>query len=331
MESALASDRIAAVGSKILFAQPFVPLTLEVPDLDSDRAGEAHGPGAAGVFLGERSGFESSSYEKRVFVAGFGGLQEYCGERGRWSGPLATCFLPAESLANPGDLLLRVRGDTTERPRRLNVLVGDTLVDEAEITGTWQEMRVSIPAELAARKGFDLINNAASFLGPDGTSGDRGIFEPDRGQYDAAEDVQALCGCAMLLSRDALEDVGAFDEDYFMYFEDTELSWRLREAGYRLRYQPRSRVRHFHAATSVEWSPLFNFLVGRNRILMLVKHAAPRHAARAYLEELGRLIQLLRARRSLWHVEVRTRLRLQASLLAKAPKACLKRWGLLSD
>lgn len=186
-----------------------------------------------------------------------------------------------------------------------------------------------MPVGVATLAGFDVINNAASFLRDDGEAGDRGIYEPDRGQYDRAEDVTALCGCSMLLRRSVLDAVGFFDRDLFMYYEDTELSWRIRKAGYRLRFVPESVVRHFHASTSVEWSPLFNFLVARNRILMLIKHAALKHIVRAYAEELYRLLRLVKTHRSLRAEPVRTRLRIQASLLWQAPRALLKRVGIL--
>jgi N-acetylglucosaminyl-diphospho-decaprenol L-rhamnosyltransferase len=78
---------------------------------------------------------------------------------------------------------------------------------------------------------------------------DRGMGEPDHHQYDTGpEDVVALCGAAVLLRRKALEDVrvddGLFDESYFMYKEDIDLSFRLRRAGWRTVYDPRLTVLH---------------------------------------------------------------------------------------
>jgi len=51
-------------------------------------------------------------------------------------------------------------------------------------------------------------------------------------------------GAALLLRRRAFTKVGGFDECIFLYCEDVDLSWRLRDAGYRLRYVPSVRVRH---------------------------------------------------------------------------------------
>jgi GT2 family glycosyltransferase len=59
-----------------------------------------------------------------------------------------------------------------------------------------------------------------------------------------------------------------------MYYEDTDLSWRLRARGWSIRYEPTAVIRHVHAATSKEWSPRWVFHVDRNRLLMLVKNAS---------------------------------------------------------
>jgi GT2 family glycosyltransferase len=238
-------------------------------------------------------------------------------------------FLPVDDLDRPGNLSLHLNRGQSPVVDKVTVCIGGTKVAELDAGKKWRTHIIPVPSDLANREGFDLINNAASFLKADGAAGDRGIYEPDRGQYDAGEDVSALCGCSMLISRDALNRVGLFDRDFFMYFEDTELSWRLRKSGYRLRYQPMSVVRHIHAATSKEWSSTFNFFVGRNRVLMLIKHGAPANAMRAYINELLICTRLLAVHRFPINDETRARLRIQGSLLKQAPRALLKRAGLL--
>ncbi len=79
----------------------------------------------------------------------------------------------------------------------------------------------------------------------------------------------------VLLSCAYLDDVGLFDERYFLYYEDTDLSWRGQSRGWRYRYVPDAIERHVHAASSVEGSPMFEFFVARNRLIMLAKHAPP--------------------------------------------------------
>ena len=76
---------------------------------------------------------------------------------------------------------------------------------------------------------------------------------------------------------------GWFDDAFFLYYEDTDLSWRLRAGGWSVWYQPTAVLRHVHSATSTEWSPLWTFHVDRNRLLMLTKNATAGLALRAVL------------------------------------------------
>jgi GT2 family glycosyltransferase len=61
------------------------------------------------------------------------------------------------------------------------------------------------------------------------------------------------CGCAMLVDRAVLADVGGWDEGAFAYYEDVELGWRLHVLGYEVWLSPRAIVYHKHHGTSGQW------------------------------------------------------------------------------
>ena len=71
---------------------------------------------------------------------------------------------------------------------------------------------------------------------------DRGSERPDDGQYDRAEFVFGASGAALMIRWAALESLAVegeiFDEDFFLYHEDTDLSWRANLLGWRVRYVP---------------------------------------------------------------------------------------------
>ena len=75
-------------------------------------------------------------------------------------------------------------------------------------------------------------------------------------QLDAAPDrarlVDWLSGAALWLRRSALDDVGGWDERYFMYFEDIDLCWRLRRAGWEIAYDPAGVVWHVQGASTAK-------------------------------------------------------------------------------
>lgn len=328
---ACSSPDIGAVTSKILFARPYLSVRLDVPTFSPARLGISRDTRELGVFLAESSsGFVDCSYRKPLFREGFQPPESVGDEVWRWSGGHSVVDFPVERRDRPTALRLRLAGGAPGR-RTLEVRVGGGGAVMVEVVPEEAEHLIEVPLATVERDSFEVINNAGSFLTPEGVAGDRGIYQPDRGQLDEAEDVGAFCGCSAIVRRQALATAGFFDRDFFMYFEDTELSWRLRKAGYRLRYQPASVVRHEHAGSSGESSPLFVFLVARNRVLMLLKQASLRIAARAYLEELARAVRLVVQHPSLRGPAVRTRLRVQISLLKQAPRALLKRFGLLGD
>jgi GT2 family glycosyltransferase len=176
-------------------------------------------------------------------------------------------FAPATDLALrsvAGEHLVLLNNDTVVRPGWLAALVEAAERDP-------QAGAVTSKLVFGDRPG--VIQNAGGLLLSDGSGGDRGTGEPDRGQFDVAEDVFGACGAAMLLRREALADAGAFDESFFMYYEDTDLSWRLRLLGWRVAYEPRAVVEHSHSGTSEEWSDFFLFHVDRNRLFTIVKNA----------------------------------------------------------
>ena len=79
---------------------------------------------------------------------------------------------------------------------------------------------------------------------------DIGSGEHDRGQYDSQLEPFGFCGGAALIKRDAFAKIAGFDEEYFMYVEDVDLSWRLRLLGYRVGYAHEALVAHYAGGPS---------------------------------------------------------------------------------
>jgi GT2 family glycosyltransferase len=180
----------------------------------------------------------------------------------------------------PGRLALRLRPPAGGAAVTVCTDVDACAVDVGA-EGTWVEVALGGAP-------FDVINSAGASLYAAGFAGDRGFLERDRGQYDAAAEVFAFSGGAVVLSRQLLTDIGLFDERLFLYYEDTDLAWRGRLRGWRYAYEPSAVVRHRHAASTVVGSPLFRYHTERNRPLVLAKNAPAWLAARAGLGVLSR-------------------------------------------
>lgn len=82
------------------------------------------------------------------------------------------------------------------------------------------------------------------------------------------EEVDAISGAAFVIRHDLFTALDGFDEDFFLYMEDTDLSWRARLTGYRCIYVPSSVILHDYV---LHFGPLKTFYQERNRYLMLLK------------------------------------------------------------
>jgi hypothetical protein len=99
----------------------------------------------------------------------------------------------------------------------------------------------------------------------------RGRGERDGGQYDREVRVFGASGAASLWRRAVFGSIGTFDEDFFAYYEDVDLSFRARLSGYELWYAPRAIARHHGAGTSRRAGEFAYFYSVRNRWAMIVK------------------------------------------------------------
>lgn len=116
------------------------------------------------------------------------------------------------------------------------------------------------------------INSAGIAISRSGAAWDRGISEPDTGQYDREEEVFGACAGAALYRRKMLDAVGLFDEDFFMYMEDVDLAFRSRLAGWKCIYVPEAVVYHHHGGTAGVGTPLSVYYGNRNIIWYVVKN-----------------------------------------------------------
>ncbi|MFH1491260.1 MAG: glycosyltransferase family 2 protein [Pseudomonadota bacterium] len=99
----------------------------------------------------------------------------------------------------------------------------------------------------------------------------RGRGEPEK-LYDQKEWVFGACAGAALYRRKMLEDIGLFDEDFFLLYEDVDLSFRAQLKGYRCLYVPNARVYHRSSSSIVHDSALSVYYSHRNLEWVYIKN-----------------------------------------------------------
>ena len=117
------------------------------------------------------------------------------------------------------------------------------------------------------------IDTTGVVIGKSGRGRDRGQHEVDTNQYDNATDLLAVSGAAAMYRKEALADVRYvrpdgrpeyFDEDFHTYWEDVDLSWRMVNAGWKIKYNPHAVAYHGRTAAS---SP-----GGYKKVFAFIKH-----------------------------------------------------------
>lgn len=316
---------LVATSSKIVFLPRFVRLTLDTPPfipggLDPRSLGvkvysiELDGVEIADKVLWERAGF---------------GPEGSHSDQYRWTLPNGEFLVPLP----------------TGEPKAHRLTIGVAGPEPKPVTFALEgtEVTVTAPATRDARATaelditadtprYDVINNVGGIVFVDGSGADRGFQEIDSGQYDHAERVFTACGNGVAIRSAAGHRVGWFDDRYFMYYEDVDLSWRLRADGGQIEYVPGAVLRHIHSASSKPFSPRWLFHVERNRLLTLTKDASGGRAAKAVADFVAttakmtarELVHALRGRRRPHLAQPKVRAKVLGSYVALLP-------GLLRD
>ena len=95
---------------------------------------------------------------------------------------------------------------------------------------------------------------------------------------DQTHEVEVLSGAFMLLRKAALDKIGLLDEDYFMYGEDIDLSYRLTRGGWKNYYFPGTRIIHYKGESTKRTSVNYVFVFYRAMVIFAQKHFAPGRA-----------------------------------------------------
>ncbi len=87
--------------------------------------------------------------------------------------------------------------------------------------------------------------------------------------YNVSKEITVASGASLILRSETLKKVGLFDEAFFMYHEDVDLSWRIREQGYTIWFEPLSKIFHKY---SFSRNKMKFFYAEKNRIIFILKN-----------------------------------------------------------
>ncbi len=190
-----------------------------------------------------------------------------------------------------GAWIATLNNDTEVDPRWLEELHRTALASPSDV-GVVQS-RVLFMGE-----GEPLLNSTGVRLFASGVAEDRSVGRPDA-EADKL-DLEVFCATAgaALYRRAMLDELrlatGVFDRTFFMYFEDVDLGWRCRLAGWRAVFEPKAIVRHaFQASSKKRASTFIGLHLRRNRARMLLKNASWGFLARTAPRTLYQAIEVV--------------------------------------
>jgi GT2 family glycosyltransferase len=171
-----------------------------------------------------------------------------------------------------------------------------TLNDDATASAAWlselvaaarANPRAGLFASQVRLLGEEQLDSAGMLLCADGSSKQRGHGQA-AADYALADEPLLPSGSAALYRREMLDRIGGFDEDFFLYCEDTDLGLRARWAGWRCLYVPTAVVHHRYSHSAGRASALKAYYVERNRLFVVAKNFPAMAAVRAPFVSIAR-------------------------------------------
>jgi len=112
----------------------------------------------------------------------------------------------------------------------------------------------------------------------------------DQERFATISETAYACGCAFFVSAKRLREIGLLDEDFFLYFEETDWCYRARRRGYPSVFVPEAKLWHkVSVSFGGERSPLALYFLTRNRLLWARRHAELGTRVRLYARTVGML------------------------------------------
>jgi len=165
------------------------------------------------------------------------------------------------------------------------VMNTDTLVDEDIVVKLSAHLNDHPEAAAVQPAIYWMHNKTKIWNGKGGFNRLLGLFASDRtppakDDFDNYENADWVTGCCMLMRNTVLEKCGMFNKQFFLYYEDVELSFRMRGAGYQVHYLPACKMYHEAGASGIAkvkgkegiLSPVIHYYVIRNNIWVLRKY-----------------------------------------------------------
>lgn len=200
-----------------------------------------------------------------------------------WTNGNGQLLIPIDPFSEEVAFILTIRAQKTNSELQTNVsiMIDDTqLVTDKLSSYQVKQYVLRLPKKLVQKHRNYVVQNAGNAVFKDGYVRDIGsavkkniqTYELDSAYFKTGRDILAFCGTNVLIKKNIYEELGGFDETFFMYYEDADFSLRCLRKGYRIVYEPNAIIHHIHSGTSSAKPSFVSYHAERNHLLLLVKH-----------------------------------------------------------
>lgn len=161
-----------------------------------------------------------------------------------------------------GEFLFFLNNDTELQERTINYLIERLQSDESIGVVSPKIVYFDQPS-IIQYAGFTEINPITA------RNSTIGFMAPDNGKFDLPMETSFAHGAAMMMSREVVEKVGKMPEEYFLYYEELDWCEKIKRAGYKIFYEPKSVILHKESMSVGKESPSKTYYLTRNRILFM--------------------------------------------------------------
>lgn len=213
----------------------------------------------------------------RVYVVDNGSATP-CADSIRASFPSVEVIRLDRNLGFAGACNVGIRQALADGAQYVWLLNNDTAVDANALTAMVEAAEDDpycgiVGSKILYYDNPNIINHAGGRIRPwIGRCEHIGCGTLDGGQFDNIAEVDYVTGCSLLAKKAMIEEVGLMDEDYFLYWEETDWCLRARRKGWRVKYAPHSRVYHKVSRGLGRASLVTTYYWARNSLLFFHRH-----------------------------------------------------------
>jgi len=304
MVAAASDQKVGIVASKILLNVPFVEVSISSTIAQQSDFDESIDFSPRGVLLENISSSNTLAQERIWYKSGFSEPTILKDITTRWSTGEAKILLPLVDEVN--DFSFIIHGYPTHNNQLISS--GSISIKNEPV------VKFSISPNSIFRKNFTihrtaskhrhiwLVQNAGNIVLKDGYSKDIGsvtriinkqvdeFYEQDSAFFCRKRNLVAACGAGMLIKRAVINDISFFNEHYFMYYEDIDLSLRAWRQGWDIIFAPKAIIKHDHRATTGRAESAFLIsMIEKNHLFLLLTNFPIRIFLKHYILFLFRL------------------------------------------